>query len=289
MRLHNHVRVHRGRRPPVRQRQPVAGAALRMLATTWNRERALFATGLCCFVVALVGVVVLLARGRFIAPQGDLTKPIAFDVAVGVYVLTLAALTPLAAWSPRLLLVWRGGQVTLALGSVAIANIQPWRGIDPRFPASGALIDGLAGLVFALLAVLGSSVFLMFAVRLFRRRADGDEGLLLLAARYASVAAIVGYATGFWMIHNGGPRVGESGDILPLHALGFHGVQALPVVAFLLAWGRIPFTAARRWVHLAGSAWLGVPRPLAGRHCGDVPCSKWRQRPLLLLCCWLCG
>ncbi len=233
---------------------------LGQLAALWNRERALVGTGLVCLACGLVAGAALVARGRYIQSQGDLVKSITFDVALGIYVLTLAALTPLGALSPRLLLVWRSGQVALALGSVAIANTQMYRGVDPRFPATGALLDGLAGLIFALLAVLGSGVFLMFAVRLFRRRAGGP---LLLAVRYASVAALAGYATGFWMIHNGGARVGQAGDILPLHALCFHGVQALPAPALLLVGGRLPLAAARRWVHLAGAAWLGVCAALA--------------------------
>jgi hypothetical protein len=56
----------------------------------------------------------------------------------------------------------------------------------------------------------------------------------------------------------GGPGVGESGNLLPLHAAGFHGIQAIPLVALLLGWARAPEAVARRAVHLAGLAWIAA-------------------------------
>jgi hypothetical protein len=241
-------------------------AALGTLVGAWQRERALFWTGLFCLLLGQAGVLAAGALGRFIAPEGDLAKPIAFSVALGIYVLTLAPLVDLARFSPRFHRRWCRLQVALTLGSVTVANLQTYRGIDPRFPQSGVPFDLLASVLFGLLALGGFLLFLLFAVSLFRRATDAAPtrpGLLVLGARYGAVAALVGYASGLWMIVVRGSRFGEAGDILPLHALGFHGLQTVPVVALLLGWGESPLPAARRWVHGAGSAWLGACAALA--------------------------
>jgi hypothetical protein len=232
--------------------------ALRILAAAWKRQRALFATGLLGLALGLAGALVLAAQGRFIAPTGDLTKPIAFNVALGIFLLTLAALAPLARFSTRFYRRWCGAQVVLTLGSFAIANMQTYRGIDPRFPQPGVPLNQWASILFGILALGGAVTFLIFAVRLFRRRAEGAEGPMILAARYGSVAALAGYSSGLWMILVGGSRFGEAGDILPLHALGFHGLQAVPGVAGLLILARTPPDTARRWIHVAGATWIGA-------------------------------
>jgi hypothetical protein len=242
---------------------PSTPALLPMLVAAWSRERALFWTGLFLLFLALAGGVVLMARGRFIAPEGDLAKPIAFDVGLGIYVLTLAAVARLVGFSARMNGYWRAVQMVLALGSVAVANVQTYRGIDPRFPGSGMAIDRLASMLFGVLAVAGSVSFLVLTVSLFRRPADASERLLVLGLRYGAMAALIGYATGLWMILNGGAHFGEAGDILPLHALAFHGLQAAPVVAVLLGWRRMPSAAPRPWVHVAGCAWLVACAALA--------------------------
>jgi hypothetical protein len=229
-----------------------------MLAAAWVRERGLFAAGLVGLLLGLVGLIVLALHGRSIPPEGDVTKAMAFNVAVGIFLLTLALLVPLAAFTQRSRRHWCALQVWLALGSFAIVNVQLYRGIDPRFSRSGMLVDLCASLLFGLLALVGSASFLVFAVRLFRREATPREGSLLLAARYAGVAGTLAYAAGLWMILAGGARVGQAGDILPLHALGFHGLQAVPVVALLLHWGRASPRSVRQWVPIAGAGWVGA-------------------------------
>ena len=44
---------------------------------------------------------------------------------------------------------------------------------------------------------------------------------------------------------------------------GFHGLQAVPLVALILGWARVPVEAARRWVHVAGITWLGTCAAIA--------------------------
>lgn len=51
--------------------------------------------------------------------------------------------------------------------------------------------------------------------------------------------------------------VGDDGNLLLAHALGVHGIQALPGVALLVVWaGAAPRTNS--WLHIAGVAWLAA-------------------------------
>jgi hypothetical protein len=56
----------------------------------------------------------------------------------------------------------------------------------------------------------------------------------------------------------GGRTWGEDASILPYHALGFHGLQAVPLVAWLLARSSVDRDTAPRWIHAAGLSWLGA-------------------------------
>lgn len=69
---------------------------------------------------------------------------------------------------------------------------------------------------------------------------------------------LIGFIAGMWLSANRGRFVGEAGNLLPLHAAGFHALQAIPLIALMLAWSTVSTDAARRWVHLAGGAWTAA-------------------------------
>jgi hypothetical protein len=69
---------------------------------------------------------------------------------------------------------------------------------------------------------------------------------------------LIGFLAGMWLSANQGRFVGEAGNLLPLHAAGFHAAQAVPLIALMLAWSSISTDAARRWVHIAGAAWTAA-------------------------------
>jgi hypothetical protein len=246
------------------------GDALRLLADALLRERALFASGVAGIGLGLVGLLVAGVHGPIIEPEGVLSKAITFDIALGIYVLTISLFVPLARFSAKGLARWRLWHVGLTCVAYGLENIQIARGLDPRFTMAGSPLDQALGGVFFLVASGLIVLFVMLAARLFSRQSGSD--LLFLATRYAFACTILAFGAGLWMSLIGGPSSGAA-SILPLHAVGFHGLQAVPAVALAAAWAGLADRAARRWIHLAGLAWLGA--------CVTITVQTAVGRPLL--------
>lgn len=229
------------------------------LATVFREERLLVWTGVFGVALGLFNfLVVALRGGPRVPPEGDLSKAATFDIAIGVYLLTLVLLLPAAGFTERGRKRWRVSALALAFYAYAAENIQIYRGLDPRFTRAGSALDQIAGIFLGLVAIGLIISFVVLAFGFFTRRGVVKDRVLLVAIRYACAASALAMAAGLWMSVNQGSEVGRTGSILPLHAVGFHGLQALPLVALLFAWSRTPNEVARRWTHAAGLAWVGA-------------------------------
>jgi|GEM_PF-1205513 len=236
----------------VTMRTAAAGAL-----AVFRREWMVTAAALLGIVLGIGCAVAIGVRGsELVGAEGHLRKAMAFDVAVGIYLLTLVLLLPLARFSRGGLWTWRISQVVLTLYAFGMENVQIARGIDPRFTKVGSTLDQILGGFFFLAAIGMIVMFAIVAWKVLARRTDGADGPLLLAIRYGGAAVFGAFAAGFWMSAAQGSRAGAEGSILPLHAIGFHGMQALPLVAILLTWARVAAHRQRPWIHAAGVAWL---------------------------------
>jgi hypothetical protein len=260
-----------------------------------NRVTSAYRAAECDRVLALLGVLglalaaiifgVMLVRGNTrIPPEGDLTKSLTFDAALGIYYLTLAFYLPRARFSPGARRLWLRAVVFFALYSYSVETVQIFRGIDPRFSEAGSSWDTLLGILFGLVAVGQIVVFVVLALRFFRLPAS----LVVLAIRYASGATMVAFAAGIWMSVIQGREVGEAGNLLPLHALGFHALQAIPLLGWLLERSSLPGSTARRLVHVAGAGWIAACLAVAwqtraGRSLADPSLAVLAALVLLLL------
>jgi hypothetical protein len=231
---------------------PLPVALARTLMLLWS----LAAVGALGVVVAAGMVLAALVRGNAVVPEGNLFETATFDAAIGIYVLTLAALSPLAAFTPRGRRFWIAVFSTLALVAFAIETVQAFRGLDPRFSAVAGPIDQAVGSFFFLVAQGAMICAFVVLWKFFSPATAHLPHALRLAVRYGALASVVAFGIGDVMSAVGGRTLGDAGNLLPLHAAGFHGLQAVPLVALLLVWAQAPADTARRSTHLAGGAWL---------------------------------
>src|SRR5438105_2884285 len=99
-----------------------------MASKTWqlpsNTPRPMVWLGLLGLVLAALCVAVAGVRGLMIPPEGDLTKAITFDVAIGLFWLTLAFIVPLARFSARGIRAWLCAVVPLSLYAYGVETVQ---------------------------------------------------------------------------------------------------------------------------------------------------------------------
>jgi hypothetical protein len=130
-------------------------------------------------------------------------------------------------------------------------------------------------LVFFITALNTLVLFVILAVKFFRRDRPDRDSPFVLALKYGTVTSLGAFAAGIWMSAIAGRHTGVAGNVLPLHALGFHGLQAVPLVALLLQWSGASQAQAKKWVHITGIAWLTAcvavaAQTIAGRSIFDI-------------------
>lgn len=240
------------------------------LRTQFAQWPALTLLGLVGLALAVMCLGAALIRGAEIAPEGNLLDTATFNAALGFFMLTLAILASGVPWRSRGRRLWTGLLVGLTLYAYTIETLQAFRGLDPRFSQVAGSVDQAAGGIFFLVALAIMLCFTILAVKYFRAPATP----LTVGVRYGALASWVAFGVGIWMsLVTRGRIVPEAGNLLVVHALGFHGLQTVPGVALLLKWADTPRSVARRRVHLAGLAWLaaclavtrqsGTGRPIA--------------------------
>lgn len=230
---------------------------LRYITTVWLRtEPAISAAGALGLVLAAAVGAFALSNGPVVEPEGVLSKAITFDFAFGVYLLSIVPLVPLARFPLRKLRVWRPLVAGFGIIGLLIETVQTVRGLDPRFSAVAGPIDNAISFVFLSFAVATMALFWHLAVRLFDVKRTGAEADLILALRYACLATGLAFVAGIAMSVMRTRFFGSSGNFLTLHALGFHALQAIPLVAIVMTRASVPSERVRRTIHVAGIAWL---------------------------------
>lgn len=222
-----------------------------------GRTPALVAVALVAFALAGATSIVAAVNGGWrLAPEGRLLEAAKFDVAVGIFVLTQAAILPLAGFVERRRTRWVRVLVAVTLFNLAMENVQSWRGLDPRFSQVAGDPDRILGFVFFASAMVGFWLFVDLMSSFFRRGALPDHLLLRDALRYGAVACVTAFVVGVAMSVLTSRTYGPAGNLMPIHAAGFHGLQAVPLVALLLGWSQLEPRVARPLLHGAGVGWL---------------------------------
>lgn len=228
-----------------------------MLLSLLRRERVLTGCALLAFALAGVCAAAAAVRGSWsVPPEGRLLDAFKFEAGVGIYFLTLTLLLPLSGMGSLARMRWVRWSAVIAVYFVSIEAVQALRGLDPRFTTAGNTLDQAAGAVFGVTALLLIVLFAVLARRFFRSDVLVDHQPLRAAVRYGIAATFFAFGSGLLMTVLRTRIVAETGNLMPLHAAGFHGIQAIPLVALLVGASALDGATQMRVTHAAGVAWL---------------------------------
>lgn len=214
--------------------------------------------------LALVFAALLIVDPRLVDGAPAWLKPLKFAVSIGVYAVTFAwVLQSLPGW-PRLTRVAASTTTWAFLTEVALIGLQAGRGTASHFNTS-TVLDGAIFMVMGVAILAQTIAALAVTVALFRQPfADRAMGWAL---RLGLAITVAGASTGGLMTSptraqiahfdatgtmpragahtvggvDGGPGMpgtgwsATHGDVRVPHFLGLHAVQALPLVALLVA------------------------------------------------------
>jgi hypothetical protein len=250
-------------------------------------ERWLVATGLLGFALALMCGIWALIAGAEMPPDGNLWKAFSFNAALGLFLLSTAAISPISGMGRKSRGFFRWSYIVLALYSYFVETVQNIRGVNPRYAEDGSTFDVIAAGVFALVAFLLVGYYLFFAIQFFKKKTYEANPELVLAIRYAMLSIMVAFAGGISISVNGGRFVGAEGNLIWLHGMGFHAIQALPIIGALAAGSALPSAFRSKLIHVAGIAFfLGLLamgwQTLLGR-----PLLEWTALPLAAAACYI--
>lgn len=252
-------------------------------------ERLLVLLGLLGFMLAVLIVVYIGFNGATIPPEGNLESAFSFNAAFGLFAMSIAAIMPLAGLSHRKRTFLRWVFIQGTLYSYAVETIQHFRGINPRFSRAGTIADGILGGLFGLESLVIIVVTVLIAIPFYRKSRTVERPLLVLGIRYGFVSTMIAFAGGLGMIVLEGRYTGAAGNFIVLHGLGFHALQALPLLGWSLERANAEETHAKRLIHIGSIAWtvsilLIAAQTLLGRTVFEPTVLPLMAGVMLLVC-----
>ncbi|CAI6066964.1 hypothetical protein [Cohnella sp. JJ-181] len=250
-------------------------------------EKALVLTGILGFILAAACGIWTLINGGEVAPGGDVSKAFSFDAALGIFLLSTAAILPLAAVGRRSRVWFRRFYIGLALYSYCAETVQNFRGVNPRFVESDSVFDQTVGNIFTFVALFLVLFYVYLGAQFFRARAYWLRPEMALSIRYAMIAVTVSFAAGIWISANQGRFIGAEGNIIWLHGLGFHALQAVPLVAWLAERTGANARARRALIHTTGIAYLLGLAATGWQTMNGHALMEWSPLPIAASVCFL--
>jgi hypothetical protein len=255
-----------------------------MVATLWRASAPLTVTGFSMLAVLALTALGLAVDPRVVTGAPVWLKPAKFAISISIYAFTLAWMFSfIGSWvRTRQVVGWTTAIVMFV--EMAIIALQAYRGTTSHFNASTPLDIALFS-VMGLAIVVQTVSSIAVAVALWRQPfADAALGRAL---RLGMTMTIVGAFTGGLMTApteqqlaaarageamtiagahtvgapDGGPGIPgtgwstEHGDLRVPHFLGLHALQALPIVAMVLARRKVHDTRRARLVAIAAASY----------------------------------
>ncbi|MCR2803591.1 hypothetical protein [Paenibacillus soyae] len=243
-------------------------------------EKALVWTGVLGLLLALLCGAGVLLYGTEDTPGAGLAKAFSFNAALGVFMLSTAAIAPMSGMGSKGRAFFRWSYIVLALYSYFAETVQHARGVNPRFVEDGSAFDNVVAMGFALVALLLVVYYLVFAIMFFRRRSYELQPAVVVSIRYAMIAVLLSFAGGIMISVNQGRFLGAEGNLIWFHGLGFHAVQALPFLAWLTLRSSMPGAAGRSLIHISGISFIGGLAAIGWQTLLEKSIWEWTALPL---------
>lgn len=219
-------------------------------------ESSLVITGLIGFILSAVIAVYIFFRGAMIAPEGDMGDAFSFNAAIGMFLLSIAAILPLTKFKAGKRKAVRWFFITASLYSYTIETVQNFRGLSPRFSREGTVLDMVGGMLFGVVSIVLVILAILLTIHFLRMKKPYERPLLILGIRYAFLSVLAANLAGLWMILLQGRLTGDGGNVIVLHGIGFHALQTLIFTAWLLEKTQVDVRLKKRLVHYSSIAWM---------------------------------
>ena len=289
-----------------------------MWSRLWKGSAPLTVTGLVMFAVLAGAAIGLAVDSRVITGAPAWLKPAKFAASIAIYTFTLAWIFSLIpGWTRTRRIVGWTTAVTMVI-EIALISLQAFRGTTSHFNFA-TIFDGVVFTVMGA-AIVGQTLSTVaVAVALWRQQfADRALGWAL---RLGMTITIAGAMTGGLMTRPtseqlevaragepmtivgahtvGGPDGGPGlpgtgwstyhGDLRVVHFLGLHALQALPIVALVLARRRLSDAVRLRLTLTAAASYVALFGILLSQALREQPLLAPDPLTIALLAIWALG
>nr|MDP5197290.1 hypothetical protein [Neobacillus sp. 179.-C4.2 HS] len=219
-------------------------------------ERALIITGLIGFLLSAGISIFIFFNDPIIAPEGNMRDAFSFNAAIGMFILSIAAILPLSRFGARKRKVVRWLFIFASIYSYTIETLQNFRGINPRFSREGTVVDIAAGMLFGVISLALVALTIVLMVHFLRMKQPHGRPFLIMGIRYAFLSVLAANSAGIWMIVLLDRLTGGAGNLIVLHGVGFHALQTLILPAWLLEKAQIHEKFKKILIHTGSIAWM---------------------------------
>lgn len=219
-------------------------------------ERLLVFTSLLGFILSAGIAIHIFLNGSLVLPEGNVKDAFSFNAALGIFLLSIAAILPFSELGTRKRKAIRTLFILGSLYSYTIETVQNFRGFDPRFSREGTVIDMIGGMLFGVVSLMLVTLAVILMIQFFKLKAPFRRPQLILAIRYALLSVLIANIAGIWMILLQDRMTGESGNLIVLHGLGFHALQTLIVPGWLLERTQLNERHKRMLIHFGSITWM---------------------------------
>jgi len=222
----------------------------------FSEEWLLVMMGMIGFFLAAICAIYVAVYGGEILPEGNVESAFSFNAAIAIFILSIAAFLPISGLSDRSRKRIRWGFAATILIGYGIETIQHFRGINPRFTQAGTITDIVVGIFFGLISLVLIALTVFVAISFFQKRNVIKHPFLILSIRYAFLSTMISFAAGIFMSVLQSRYTGQAGNFIVLHGLGFHALQTLPVLGWLIEQAESNEKRARALLHIGSVSWL---------------------------------